>query len=325
MDLTALEILRCPTCGGRLSVSVETTGEILDTTLGCAACGSAWPVVGGIPRFVPPENYAGNFGFQWNRFRKTQLDSHTGLPLSRERFLFSTGWTESDLAGRRVLDVGCGAGRFAEVARAMGAEVTALDYSSAVEAAAANLGAERTHFVQGDIYALPFEPATFDLVYCLGVLQHTPDVRKAFFSLLPVLKPGGRIAVDIYPWFLRNALWPKYWLRPITKRVPQDRLFPFVEGLVAALLPVSRVIARIPLVGRKLRYAIPVANHEPDWPLTPEQVHEWAILNTYDMLAPAHDHPQKARKLESWFEEAGFEEVRVFRAGHLIGQGRKPG
>jgi SAM-dependent methyltransferase len=280
--------------------------------------------VAGIPRFVPAENYAGTFGVQWNRYRLTQLDSHTGLPLSRERFLFSTGWSEDELRGRRVLDVGCGAGRFAEVAASMGAEVIALDYSSAVEAAAANLASARVDVVQADVYAMPFEPASFDLVYCLGVLQHTPDVKRTFAALVGALKPGGRLAVDVYPWFLRNVLWPKYWMRPFTRKIPPERLFPLIERMVDVLLPVSRTVTRIPVVGRKLRYAIPVANHEPDWPLSPAQVHEWAVLNTYDMLAPAHDHPQTARTLRSWFEEARLEEIRVFRRGHLIGQGRVP-
>lgn len=326
MQRDFLDILRCPGCHGRLACTAsETTDDRVSTgTLTCPACGAEFPVVAGIPRFVPAANYAGNFGFQWNRFRRTQLDSHTGLPLSRDRFLFSTGWSAGELEGRRVLDVGCGAGRFAEVALSFGAHVTALDYSSAVEAAAANLGPHpRLNVVQGDIYALPFEPGTFDFVYCLGVLQHTPDVRRAFLCLPPLVREGGRVAVDVYPWFLRNVLWSKYWIRPFTKRIPRERLFPAVEHMVSVLLPLSRVVARIPLVGRKLRFAIPVANHEPDFPLTPEQVREWAVLNTYDMLAPAHDHPQSAQTLRRWFDEARLEDVHVFRKGHLIGQGRR--
>jgi len=64
-------------------------------------------------------------------------------------------------------------------------------------------------------------------------------------------------------------------------------------------------------------------DHEPDWPLSPEQVREWSVLNTYDMLAPAHDHPQDARTLQRWFREGGLHKVEVFRGGHLIGRGIK--
>ncbi len=142
-------------------------------------------------------------------------------------------------------------------------------------------------------------------------------------SLPRQVRPGGRLAVDVYPAFLLNVLWPKYWLRPLTKRLPQRTLFRLVKLMVRFLLPVSRLVSRIPRIGRKLRYFIPVMNHEPDFPLSKAQVEEWAILNTYDMLAPEHDHPQTAATLEAWFEKAGLAQIEVFRRGHLIGRGVK--
>jgi SAM-dependent methyltransferase len=307
-----------------LKGALEAEGEIESGELGCAKCGRAYPILRFIPRFVPIESYGASFGFQWNEFRKTQLDSHTGLPLSRERLEFSTGWSLPALTGRKVLDVGCGAGRFAAVVLATGADLVALDYSSAVDACRANLGAHaRLNVVQGDIYHLPFRPASFDDVYCLGVLQHTPDVERSFSSLPRQVRPGGRLAVDVYPALALNFLWPKYWLRPITKRLPQPTLFRLVRLMVRCLLPLSLWVGRLPVVGRKLRYAIPVANHEPDFPLSPQQVREWAVLNTYDMLAPAHDHPQSASTVERWFREAGLTNVEVFRRGHLVGRGTR--
>ena len=88
------------------------------------------------------------------------------------------------------------------------------------------------------------------------------------------------------------------------------------------LLPVSTALSRIPRIGRKLRYFVPVLNHQPDYPqLSKRQVEEWAVLNTYDMLAPAYDQPQSARTLTRWFRDAGLDEVKVYRKGHLIGQG----
>jgi SAM-dependent methyltransferase len=131
---------------------------------------------------------------QWNHFAKTQLDSHSGHPISADRFWTSTGWNPDALKDRWVLDVGCGSGRFAEVALAAGAQVVALDYSSAVDACAANLGHHpRFHVIQGDIYALPFAPGSFDFVYSLGVLQHTPDVARAFAALPPMLVGGATV------------------------------------------------------------------------------------------------------------------------------------
>jgi uncharacterized protein YbaR (Trm112 family)/precorrin-6B methylase 2 len=326
LQRTLLKILACPVCQGKLHLTAEReeAEEVESGFLQCESCHQQYPIIRHVPRFVPAENYADNFGFQWNEFRQTQLDSHTKLPLSRERFLVSSGLRPEDLAGKTLLDVGCGAGRFAEVVLECGANLVALDYSSAVDACWLNLGPHPgLNVVQGNIYQLPFKPASFEVTYCLGVLQHTPDVKKAFMALPVQLKTGGNLVVDIYHQAFWLYFWPKYWLRPLTRRLPQDRLFALVKLMVKYLLPISLIIGRIPHLGPKLRYLLPIANHEPDWPLTPEQVREWAILNTYDMLAPAYDQPQSAATLLSWFKEAGLSNVEIFRHGVLIGRGVK--
>jgi SAM-dependent methyltransferase len=319
-----LDLLRCPGCQNPLDLRSAggITADIEHGMLACVSCRTDFPVRDGIPRFVPPVNYADNFGLQWNRFRQTQLDSHTGHPISRKRFVSTAGWRPAELAGKRVLDVGCGAGRFAEIALDCGARVVALDYSSAVDACRDNLRS-RTEIdvVQGDIYRLPFLAGQFDFVYCLGVLQHTPDVRRAFLSLPSQLAPGGRLAVDVYPRTIQNLIWPKYWLRPITNRLPRPALFRLVTWMVHLLLPVSVIVGRIPIVGRKLRHFVPVMNYDRILPLDRRQLKEWCLLDTFDMLSPKHDHPQSVRALSSWFREAGLQQIEVFRRGFVIGRG----
>ena len=94
----------------------------------------------------------------------------------------------TELKGKMALEVGCGAGRYAEIALSLGAKLVALDYSSAVDTCWQNLHSNpNLNVVQGDIYHLPFKPASFKSVYCFGVLQHTPDVGKAFLALPPQL------------------------------------------------------------------------------------------------------------------------------------------
>lgn len=174
MKRELLEILRCPNTGQRLKLegSQNEGPEIENGSLISEDGQFRYRVRDGIPRFVPEENYAGNFGLQWNHFRQTQLDSYSGHPISAKRFWHATGWSPEALRGQRVLDAGCGAGRFAEVALQAGANVVALDYSSAVDACYANLRQyTNLHVVQGDIYALPFAPGTFAFVYSLGVLN----------------------------------------------------------------------------------------------------------------------------------------------------------
>jgi len=189
MKLSALPWLQCPACRGsepfEVKVEAEEGGEVRAGRLHCPGCGSVFPVFDFIPRFVPSDNYAQNFGFQWNLFRATQLDSASGTTISRDRFLRQSGWDV--LTGAAVLDAGCGAGRFAEIALSLGAEVFAFDYSGAVDACWKNLGPHpRLHVFQADIYAIPFREGCFDCAYSFGVLQHTPDPERALKSLVTV-------------------------------------------------------------------------------------------------------------------------------------------
>lgn len=324
MKTRLLNMLACPRCLGALTTELAFAEELQEGELRCAACDRRYPVENGIPRFVPRANYADSFGLQWHQFDKTQLDSHSGLDISQSRLEISTGWRWEAMRGKRVLDVGCGAGRFAEIAAQAGAHVVAVDYSGAVDVAKRNLTLyDNVDAVQASVYELPFPPNSFDYVYCLGVLQHTPNPEGAFQALVPQVTPGGRLAVDVYPRMFRNVMWPKYWLRPLTKRMSDRVLLDLVARFAPTLLSMSRVVARIPRVGPFLRYLIPVANYEGTYALTPSQLREWAVLDTFDMLAPEHDHPQSERTLRRWFSRDELVDVEVFRHGHIIGRASK--
>jgi SAM-dependent methyltransferase len=327
MRLQLIEHLRCPETGQRLLLEhPEYHEDQVYSGWLITGCGQhCYPIRDSIPRFVPESNYADNFGMQWNKFRKTQLDSYSGHPISANRFWKATAWSPEELYGKWVLDVGCGAGRFAEVALEAGAKVVALDYSSAVDACYANLKHHpNLHVVQGDIYALPFVKNFFPFVYSLGVLQHTPDVAKAFAALPPMLAEGGRLCVDFYERSWKNRILPKYWLRPLTKKMPKEDLFKRLQYWTPKLLPVSMFLGRIPVAGSLLKRLVPVANYKGILPLTEQQLREWALLDTFDWLSPQFDNPQTAATVHEWFQQARLEDIEVLKAGHLVGRGRKP-
>lgn len=322
-----LDLLRCPFTDSRLFLkdSCESGHEIENGLLINQDGSRRYPITNGIPRFVSSGNYAASFGFQWNRFRRTQLDSYTGVALSRDRFYSTAKWRPEDLKDKMVLDAGCGAGRFTEIALAAGARVVAFDYSNAVDACRENFkGHPNLNIIQADIYKLPFQPFIFDYVYCFGVLQHTPDVKKAFMSLCGQLKHEGRLAVDLYRSFFLYLLWPKYWLRLFTKHLNEEKLFSLVQKYVPILLPFSVAIGRIPFFGKKLRHIIPVMNYDGVYNLSEQQLFEWAILDTFDMFSPAYDNPQTAKEVRRWLIEAGLEyEIEIPRQGLVVGRGRR--
>jgi SAM-dependent methyltransferase len=299
--------------------------QVIEGLLRDESTGVVYPIRNSIPRFVGCDNYAQSFGLQWNRYRRVQLDSVNGSSLSRERLFQGTGWEPADLRGRRVLEAGCGAGRFAEVLLACGAELYSFDYSAAVDAAWANLGgAARWRLCQADIFACPFPEEWFDYVLCYGVLQHTPDPHGAFRQLVGAVKPGGQIAVDVYrqPSGL-NKLAVKYWYRPLTRRLPSGVLLRIFETYLPYWIHVDRCLLKIPLLGGPLASLVPCWNK---WGLPLDRRHrvEWTILDTFDAFSPEYDLAQTEQTVHSWFAEAGLADVRIQEGGNGIeGTARK--
>jgi SAM-dependent methyltransferase len=330
MQLRLLELLACPHCGGALDVSPDSGnsgGSIEDGKLLCVECSRGYPIIKGIPRFVSAENYASSFGYEWHRHSGTQLDSKNATTITKDRFFYESGWPK-DLQGDLILEVGAGSGRFTEVALNTGAEVVSVDFSSAIEVALDNnAGNDRLHVVQADLFSLPFKPATFDKVYCLGVIQHTPDPRGAFEALPPFAKPGGDVVFDVYAQERMTRLNPRYVLRPITKRIPNHVLYKMISLAVPVLLPVKSFIRRyVPVIGRYVAGAIPVANYIGVYPLTPEQHIEMSILDTFDALSPFYDSPQSLGEVQSWLDKSGLINTRAWMpyVSLVVGQGVVP-
>ena len=327
MDIRTLDHFRCPKSGSKLILqdSIEgRNGRIESGKLLSESCGAEYIIHNYIPRFVPESNYADNFGLQWNRFSKTQLDSFSGIPISSSRFWKATGWQPQSLKDRWVLDIGCGSGRFAEIALEAGAHVIALDYSTAVDACWDNLRHhERLYVVQGDIFSLPFKKGTFDYIYCFGVMQHTPNVEAAFKSIPYFCSVGGRVAVDFYWRRLRTMLHVKYLLRPFTSRLEQEKLFYIIERWVPYMLRLSNFFRVVPFFGRILQRLVPVANYHGIYPLNNIQHKEWSLLDTFDMLSPKYDSPQSKKTINRWMNEAGFSEIEVLHATLLVARGIK--
>jgi ubiquinone/menaquinone biosynthesis C-methylase UbiE len=259
----------------------------------------------GIPRFVD-DGMQDSFGLQWNKFAKVQLDSVNGTTQSKDRLLEQSGLKPEDFAGKTILEVGCGAGRFTEIMLSFGAELVSLDYSTAVDANMKNHKAAfddgRVVFVQGNVFELPVKDESFDIVFCYGVLQHTGDPRRALESLWTKVKPGGTLLVDRYGITMQYLKPFQYLFRPITKRVPAPTLLKACEAYVNAVYPAQvrffgaiqgngvKKIVRLVANRLQLNSVFPINLHV-QGKLPEEIAIEWSVLDTFDMWSPRFDLP----------------------------------
>jgi SAM-dependent methyltransferase len=300
----------CPKCKGDLRTR--------DGGLACGA-GHQFPVVEGLLRFVESDGYAASFGFQWQAHARDQLDSATGATLSRDRFFRGTCWPQR-MEGELILEAGCGSGRFTEVLLGTGAHVVSFDYSAAAQVTHQAFASRGAQVCQASIYEMPYREASFDRVFCFGVIQHCPDVRKAFTSLVAMVKPGGYLAVDVYD---RRRLWlnARYRVRWLTKRMDKQRLHRWCQTIVplyARLMPPLHPWNQLLVPIKDYRGVLPGLSNE-------QQV-EWSVLDTFDALSPEYDQPQYLWTMRRWAREAGLVEIEAAYGGNGIElRARRPG
>lgn len=303
------------------------TGEPLKREAGhwIGADGERYPIIDGIPRFVPGENYAHAFGHQWQRFPRTQLDSATGVPNSAERLVRCLGRPLSTLRGLRVLEAGSGAGRFTELLLANGAIVDSFDYSSAVVANAANHGHDPgLRLVQADIRRMPFPPAAYDLVLCLGVIQHTPDPEESIRCLWSRVRPGGRLVIDHYRAKVRNYLPPPLGVAGMFYRwyflsLPKDRQFDAVKKTFDRWFPVVWRFRDSRLMQLLLSRINPIVNYYPHFRLRDRDMYyEWMLLDTHDAMTDVYKHRRTRGQVRRLLQGLGAEDVAVWHGGNGV-------
>ena len=296
----ALKFLVCPSCRSEFSLSAaaEDGQEVERGLLTCRGCAVTYPIAGGVPRFVASGAYASSFGFQWQTFRHTQLDSQNRTRISADTLYAATGWTPEDYRGRLVLDVGVGSGRFAEVAAEAGGEVVGIDLTAAVDAAYASIGRRpNVHIVQADVFHMPFRDGTFDKAFSIGVLHHTPDPEAAFGRMVASVREGGAVAIYVYARYGPAHRFADS-IRVVTTRLPLKLM------LAASTVAVPLYyVYRLPLVGGMLRIVAPISMH-PNW--------RWRWLDTFDWYTPRYQFKYLYPEVFRWFRANGLEQIEIF-------------
>jgi SAM-dependent methyltransferase len=302
---------------------------LVDGELACAACPKRYAVRGRIPQFIEGETYVDSFGWQWKRFAKLQRDSYNGSHLVRDTILRRSGWSAEDLAGKRLLECGCGSGNDSEVLATYVKELVSIDLSAAVDAFdPAHLARPNVLVLRADLRNPPLKPGSFDIVYCHRVIMHTPDPPAAFRSMVPHVRPGGCMLLHSYDTHWKSRMHFKYWLRPLLGRTPHSVIYRALRIVGPVLYPLVGVLNRIGFLRRWTRLVIPFENHDrilqkAGAKLTRKERYDYSFLITFDDLTPAHDHPSPPEEVERWFVDAGLE-VTIRSRNPVIALGRRP-
>lgn len=275
-----LASLRCPACGGALVLVAD--------CVECRPCRTAHQVVDGIPRFTQDQHLA-SFGRQWNKYEVAHDDE------DRATFQAKTGIALPHLRGLRVLDAGCGGGRYSKVCGEAGATVIGADHSAAVVKARQLCShLPNTSFVQADLKHLPLEPQSFDFVFSIGVMHHDADTKSVFDAVSKLVKPGGRYSVWLYR---RNQWWQEIIndaLRRRTTRLPPEKLERWCEW--------GAWLGGLPIVNKTLNKIINFSAH-------PNR--ENRVCDTFDWYAPQYQYHHTVSELKPWFQAAGFDQIQV--------------
>ncbi len=239
------------------------------------------------------------YSLQWNRFRILRPEE------DRVTFRNRTGLT--DLTGCVVLDAGCGMGRYLRIAASMGPnQVIGVDLSRAVDAAR-DLTVEFANVtvVQGDLLRPPFGPNTFDHIYALGVLDHTPDPKAAFLALCRTLKKGGRIAIWVYP---REKPMVERVIkvhRAVSSRLP----VPVLLGLSRLMAPIGAIKRRLMATPSRVVGRLGVLLHALTIGVSMHPDPEVRVCDTLDWYAPKYLSRHTFDEVREWFTAAGLVEI----------------
>ncbi len=310
--------------------------DIVSGVLGCTGCGRLYPILAGVPRLIRDavaaypdffnqhhETLAGlaapmagiapppplptdrrsndSFSLQWqNHGDQDKTWFKDDLALRRDEFAQSLDVEPAALAGRLVLDAGCGNGRLTAAVAGYGAEIVGMDLSGSVERAQANrprAAGERApfvHFIQGNVLEPPLAREAFDFVHSSGVIHHTPDPEGALRALLPRARRRGKLYIQLYR---KREAWvglPNQLLRLITTRLPVRLLYRLCWLAVPLHTALVMVVARL----RGETSPLATASHGE------------RALSLFDNFSPRYQFRYTAEQVARLFRAAGLDDVR---------------
>ena len=323
-----------PADKGRLIyIAFQTSGDnLLEGVFINTATGLAYPMMYGVPVFLPgafPEDWlsknssplsdlkskfpnvkllsfnAGkewSFSSEWEAHSEKEMQTTWGMTVESrfDQFLLEVEADATEIAGKKILDAGCGNGMLTEYFASKGMLSFGIDFSKSVFAAEANRKNENVCFLRGDLQQPPFADGFFDIVVSNGVIHHTQNTEHTFRRLASTVKKGGRYYIWLYErkgpltWGVKRRIFD--WLRMVVSRMPSG-----VQNAVVSMFTRS-LHSAYKIAGKKLDY---------------ETLH----VDMYDSLTPRWRHYHNPEEVSRWYFENGFGAVRLTHWDNRYGFG----
>lgn len=200
---------RCPICNSKLEIQdAEYMQNEINRGILCCKQNHMYAIVDGVPIFLEDKKMdtiscqtSHIFRKEWTWFKDYSANNLPDLlaPVSE----FNTN-------GLLILDAGCGAGRHLIKLGPMAKIAFGIDLSEATKVAYnRTYSFHNIHIAQANLYQLPFNKKSFDVIYSIGVLHHLDDPEYGFRKLTEYLRPGGLIVFWVYNRTIRKQVLDK--------------------------------------------------------------------------------------------------------------------
>ena len=273
-----------------------------------------YPVTNGIPRLTPKsdidpsqaftthqQSTADSFSYEWNNiYQENNYEKQNFL-----HFL-SPFIKEKDLSGKKLLDVGCGSGRFTKQAALCNAEIViATDHGSSVDIAfKLTKDLPNTCIVQADLYHMPLHNFA-DLTFSIGVLHHLPKPQAGFNQLPATVKPGGKLLIWVYNRRHNfRAVYIFETVRKITRHIPKALLFRLGYLPAAGVHTINYLTHYLNWIRAKsLAKKIPFSYYA-NFPFSMK------VNDAFDVLATPKSNYYYVEEIERWFHQANLDTIK---------------
>ncbi len=244
-------------------------------------------------------NILKSFSEEWNIFDYDD-DKTWGWKIDERKkvFIDDMGLESAQLKGKLLLDAGCGNGSMTSALSDFGMEVIGFDIHMGLGKAHENKtkfakNGNQIHFVQGNLFSPPFKKESFDLIYCSGVIHHTPNSRETFEKILPLTKKDGRA----YFWVYKKRGLPVRIFTKSGRWLNKHLSLKSMYKLCLLLSPFYKVAANVLSSLHIMEFR--------------KRTSREITLDLFDAFTPRFNHVHHPSEVISWFSEHNFSNITV--------------